>query len=93
MVRAIFQTREFEERFLKIGLPYRIIGGIKFYERSEIKDCVAYLRTIHQPLDDLSFERIVNVPKRSIGDSTMKQVNEFARKKKFIFRRSFKKAN
>ena len=49
LVRAIFQTREFEERFLKIGLPYRILGGTKFYERAEIKDCVAYLRLIHQP--------------------------------------------
>ena len=82
LVRAIFQTREFEERFLKIGLPYRIIGGIKFYERAEIKDCVAYLRTIHQPFDDLSFERIINVPKRSIGDTTIKNINEYAKKNK-----------
>ena len=80
LVRAIFQTREFEERFLKIGLPYRIIGGIKFYERAEIKDCIAYLRIIHQTQDDLSFERIINVPKRSIGDSTIKQINEYAKK-------------
>ena len=80
LVRAIFQTREFEERFLKIGLPYRIIGGIKFYERAEIKDCIAYLRIIHQAQDDLSFERIINVPKRSIGDSTKKQINEYAKK-------------
>ena len=80
LVRAIFQTREFEERFLKIGLPYRIIGGIKFYERAEIKDCIAYLRIIHQAQDDLSFERIINVPKRSIGDTTIKQINEFAKK-------------
>ena len=80
LVRVIFQTREFEERFLKIGLPYRIIGGIKFYERAEIKDCIAYLRIIHQAQDDLSFERIINVPKRSIGDSTIKQINEYAKK-------------
>ena len=80
LVRAIFQTREFEERFLKIGLPYRIIGGIKFYERAEIKDCIAYLRIIHQAQDDLSFERIINVPKRSIGDNTIKQINEYAKK-------------
>ena len=80
LVRAIFQTREFEERFLKIGLPYRIISGIKFYERAEIKDCIAYLRIIHQAQDDLSFERIINVPKRSIGDSTIKQINEYAKK-------------
>ena len=80
LVRAIFQTREFEERFLKVGIPYRIIGGIKFYERAEIKDCVAYLRCIYQPMDDLSFERIINVPKRSIGDTTIKNIAEFAKK-------------
>ena len=79
LVRAIFQTREFEERFLKVGIPYRIIGGIKFYERAEIKDCIAYLRCIHQSKDDLSFERIINVPKRSIGDTTIKNISEFAK--------------
>ena len=79
LVRAIFQTREFEERFLKIGMPYRILGGTKFYERAEIKDCVAYLRLIHQEKDDLAFERIVNNPKRSIGDSTLKNIHEFAK--------------
>jgi len=79
LVRAIFQTREFEERFLKIGLPYRILGGTKFYERAEIKDCVAYLRIVYQHKDDLAFERIVNNPKRSIGDNTLKQIHEFAK--------------
>jgi len=79
LVRAIFQTREFEERFLKVGIPYRIIGGTKFYERSEIKDCVAYLRSVYQPLDDLAFERIINVPKRSVGDTTVKLINEYAK--------------
>ena len=79
LVRAIFQTREFEERFLKIGMPYRILGGTKFYERAEIKDCVAYLRLIHQEKDDLAFERIVNNPKRSIGDTTIKLVYEFGK--------------
>jgi len=79
LVRAIFQTREFEERFLKIGLPYRILGGTKFYERAEIKDCVAYLRLIHQPKDDLAFGRIVNNPKRSIGNSTIKLIHEFSK--------------
>ena len=91
LVRAIFQTREFEERFLKIGLPYRIIGGIKFYERAEIKDCIAYLRIIHQAQDDLSFERIINVPKRSIGDSTIKQINEYAKKNELSLEVSSKK--
>ena len=80
LVRAIFQTREFEERFLKIGMPYRILGGIKFYERAEIKDCVAYLRLIYQEKDDLAFERIVNNPKRSIGDGTLKLIHEFSKK-------------
>ena len=79
LVRAIFQTREFEERFLKIGLPYRILGGTKFYERAEIKDCVAYLRLIHQPKDDLAFDRIVNNPKRAIGESTIKLIHEFSK--------------
>ena len=79
LVRAIFQTREFEERFLKIGLPYRIIGGTKFYERAEIKDCVAYLRLVYQDKDDLAFERIINNPKRSIGDSSLKLIHEFAK--------------
>jgi DNA helicase II / ATP-dependent DNA helicase PcrA len=83
LVRAIFQTREFEERFLKIGMPYRILGGTKFYERSEIKDCVAYLRLVYQEKDDLAFERIVNNPKRSIGDTTLKTVHEFAKKNNF----------
>ena len=82
LVRAIFQTREFEERFLKIGMGYRIVGGTKFYERAEIKDCVAYLRIIFQKKDDLAFERIVNNPKRSIGDTTMKQINDYAKKNK-----------
>ncbi|MDA7703784.1 UvrD-helicase domain-containing protein [Candidatus Pelagibacter sp.] len=79
LVRAIFQTREFEERFLKIGLPYRILGGTKFYERAEIKDCVAYLRLIHQPKDDLAFDRIVNNPKRAIGESTIKLIHGFSK--------------
>ncbi len=82
LVRAIFQTREFEERFLKIGVGYRIVGGTKFYERSEIKDSVAFLRIIFQKKDDLAFERIVNTPKRSVGDTTIKQINKYARKHK-----------
>ncbi len=80
LVRAIFQTREFEERFLKIGMPYRILGGTKFYERAEIKDCVAYLRLVYQEKDDLAFERVVNNPKRSIGESTIKTIHEYSKK-------------
>tara|TARA_B100001057_G_scaffold268131_1_gene268257 strand:- start:9707 stop:11740 length:2034 start_codon:yes stop_codon:yes gene_type:complete len=91
LVRAIFQTREFEERFLKIGMPYRILGGTKFYERAEIKDCIAYLRVIHQAKDDLAFERIVNNPKRSIGDSTMKSIHEFSKENFFCLEDSSKK--
>ena len=81
LVRAIFQTREFEERFLKIGIPYRILGGTKFYERAEIKDCIAYLRLVYQSKDDLAFERIVNNPKRSIGDNSLKQIYEYSKNK------------
>ena len=91
LIRAIFQTREFEERFLKIGLPYRIIGGTKFYERGEIKDCVAYLRIVYQNQDDLSFERIINVPKRSIGDFTINQINKFAKINKITLEKASKK--
>ena len=82
MVRAIFQTREFEERFLKIGMGYRVIGGTKFYERAEIKDSIAFLRIVNQKNDDLAFERIINVPRRSIGDNTMKQLYIWTRKNK-----------
>ena len=90
LVRAIFQTREFEERFLKIGLPYRIIGGTKFYERAEIKDCIAYLRIVFQDKDDLAFERIVNNPKRAIGDSTIKQIHENSKKNIICLEKSSK---
>ena len=91
LVRAIFQTREFEERFLKIGLPYRIIGGTKFYERAEIKDCVAYLRLVYQNKDDLAFERIINNPKRSLGETTLKSIHEFAKKNSLNLELSSKK--
>ena len=86
LVRAAFQTREFEERFIRIGLPYRIIGGMKFYERSEIKDALCYLRLIGQKNDDLAFERIVNTPKRSIGEATLQKIHELSRlKNKSLF--------
>ena len=91
LVRAIYQTREFEERFLKIGLPYRILGGIKFYERAEIKDCVAYLRLVYQSKDDLAFERIINNPKRSIGESTIKSIHEYSKKNSLCLEISSKK--
>ena len=91
LVRAIFQTREFEERFLKIGMPYRILGGIKFYERAEIKDCLAYLRLIYQEKDDLAFERIVNNPKRSVGESTIKTIYEYSKKNKISLESSSRK--
>jgi DNA helicase II / ATP-dependent DNA helicase PcrA len=79
LVRAGFQTREFEERFISLALPYRVIGGPRFYERQEIRDGLAYLRLIRQPSDDLAFERIVNVPRRGIGTATLQQLHAAAR--------------
>ncbi|MBX9739431.1 MAG: UvrD-helicase domain-containing protein [Beijerinckiaceae bacterium] len=80
LVRASFQMREFEERFITLGLPYKVIGGPRFYERAEIRDALAYLRCVAQPADDLAFERIVNVPKRGLGDATLQQLHDFARR-------------
>jgi DNA helicase-2/ATP-dependent DNA helicase PcrA len=82
LVRASFQMREFEDRFIQLGLPYRVIGGPRFYERAEIRDALAYLRVIAQPADDLAFERIVNVPKRGLGDATLQMLHDYARKKR-----------
>jgi DNA helicase II / ATP-dependent DNA helicase PcrA len=79
LVRASFQMREFEDRFVTLGLPYRVIGGPRFYERAEIRDALAYLRLVNQPADDLAFERIVNVPKRGLGDATIKFLHDRAR--------------
>jgi ATP-dependent DNA helicase UvrD/PcrA len=81
LVRASFQTREFEERFITVGLPYRVIGGPRFYERMEIRDAIAYLRVIHQPDDGLAFERIVNTPRRGIGNATIQAIHRHARAK------------
>ena len=79
LVRAQHQTREFEDRFIAIGLPYRIVGGFRFYERAEIRDALAYLRAVHQPADDLAFERIVNTPKRGLGDKAVSRIHMLAR--------------
>ncbi len=79
LVRAGFQTREFEERLVTLGIPYRVIGGPRFYERQEIRDAIAYLRVIAQPSDDLAFERVINVPKRGIGPAALKTVYQAAR--------------
>jgi len=79
LVRASFQTREFEDRFTQIGLPHRIVGGFRFYERAEIRDAVAYLRLVNQPADDLAFERIINVPKRGLGDKAVEKLHRVAR--------------
>lgn len=79
LVRAQHQTRELEDRFIAIGLPYRIIGGFRFYERAEIRDALAYLRLVHQPADDLAFERIVNTPKRGLGDKAVAKLHMLAR--------------
>ncbi len=80
LVRAGFQTREFEERFITLGVPYRVVGGPRFYERQEIRDAIAYLRVLHQPDDDLAFERIVNTPRRGVGDSTIRAIHGLARR-------------
>jgi DNA helicase II / ATP-dependent DNA helicase PcrA len=79
LVRAQFQTRELEERFIAIGLPYQIVGGFRFYERAEIRDAIAYLRLVQQPADDLAFERIVNTPKRGLGDKAVARIHAHAR--------------
>ena len=80
LVRAQYQTREFEDRFIQIGLNYRIVGGFRFYERAEIRDALAYLRTIAQPADDLAFERIYNQPKRGLGAKTLEAMRRHARR-------------
>jgi DNA helicase-2/ATP-dependent DNA helicase PcrA len=79
LVRAGFQTRSFEERLIALGVPYRVVGGLRFYERQEIRDALAYLRVLAQPADDLAFERIVNTPKRGLGDTTLRALHEAAR--------------
>ena len=79
LVRAQHQTREFEDRFIAIGLNYRIVGGVRFYERMEIRDALAYLRLVNQPADDLAFERIVNTPKRGLGDKAVARIHMLAR--------------
>lgn len=79
LVRAGFQTREFEERLITTGTPYRMVGGLRFYERQEIRDAMAYLRLIEQPADDLAFERIINLPKRGLGDAALQTIHLSAR--------------
>jgi len=80
LVRAQYQTREFEDRFIQVGVNYRIIGGFRFYERAEIRDALAYLRVIAQPQDDLAFERIYNQPKRGLGSKTLEKMHSHARR-------------
>jgi len=79
LVRAGFQTRAFEERLINIGIPYRVVGGLRFYERAEIRDAIAYMRLVVQPADDLAFERIINVPRRGIGEVALRALHETAR--------------
>ena len=81
LVRAGYQTRAFEERLITLGVPYRVIGGLRFYERQEIRDAIAYARLLHQPADDLAFERIVNVPRRGVGEQAMRIMHERARER------------
>ena len=82
LVRAGFQTRAFEERLITLGVPYRVVGGLRFYERQEVRDALAYLRALAQPADDLAFERIVNTPKRGLGDTTLRAMHELARQER-----------
>jgi len=82
LVRAQYQTREFEDRFIQIGLNYRIVGGFRFYERAEIRDALAYLRVIAQPSDDLAFERIYNAPKRGLGSKALEKLHLLARRQR-----------
>ena len=91
LVRAIYQTREFEERFLKVGLGYRVLGGTKFYERAEVKDAVAYLRIINQKYDDLALERVIGSPRRGIGESTLNHLYSFGNQNKLCLEDSIKK--
>ena len=79
LVRAGFQTRAFEERFIAFGIPYRVVGGAKFYERAEIRDAMAYMRVLHQPADDLAFERIINLPRRGAGDTFLRELRLYSR--------------
>ena len=79
LVRASFQMREFEDRFVTLGLNYRVIGGPRFYERMEIRDAMAYFRVVAQPADDLAFERIVNTPKRGLGEASVRMIHDYAR--------------
>ena len=84
LVRAIYQTREFEERFLQVGIGYRVLGGIKFYERAEIKDAVSYLRIVNQKFDDLALERVIGSPKKGIGESTLNLIYNFGKKINYV---------
>jgi DNA helicase-2/ATP-dependent DNA helicase PcrA len=81
LVRAGHQTRSFEERLITLGVPYRVVGGLRFYERAEIRDAIAYMRVLHQPADDLAFERIVNLPRRGIGEQAMRAMHTLARER------------
>ena len=91
LVRAIYQTREFEERFLKIGLGYKVLGGIRFYERAEIKDAIAYLRIINQKYDDIALERVIGVPKKGIGETTLNKIYSYGEKNKLCLEDSILK--
>ena len=88
LVRAGFLTRSFEERMITLGIPYRVVGGLKFYERAEVRDALAYMRVLAQPADDLAFERIVNVPKRGLGDTAMRAMHQIAREERIPLARA-----
>ena len=79
LFRVAAHTRSFEDRFINLGLPYKIIGGLRFYERKEIRDIISYLRLVDNLNDDLAFERIINVPKRGIGKTTLSKISNISR--------------
>lgn len=78
LIRAGYQTRIFEDVLLKHGIPYRVVGGLKFYERKEVKDCIAYLKLVNNPSDSVAFERVINVPRRGAGTATLAKIYNFA---------------
>ena len=90
LFRVAAHTRSFEDRFISLGLPYKIIGGLRFYERKEIKDIIAYLRLVNNLNDDLALERIINIPKRGIGTLTIKKISFISRNHKISMFEAFK---
>ena len=92
LYRTNAQSRVLEERFVAAGIPYRLVGGVNFYQRREIKDVLAYLKTIANAADDLAVQRILNVPKRGIGAATVSAVSNFAAERDISFFEALREA-